>query len=116
MTMGDLAEAIHSIGEFPWPELPDTPAQTCLAPGCTDPVRARGMCRRHYDAWHRRQRFEPAYRSYGRRGCDEPGCDNPHRARGFCSPHYMQHYKAGEFSTSPEHHPQSSMRRGGCVL
>lgn len=57
------------------------------------------MCRQHYDAWYRRQRFDPAYRSYGRPRCLVPRCPNPHRARGYCSPHYMEHYKAGEFNT-----------------
>lgn len=98
--MTDAIEVLiaRAVASFAWPVAPQGhPPGLCLAPGCPNPVRARGMCRCHYDRWCRSQSFDPVYRSYGRRDCREPGCDEPHCARGYCARHYNLRYKAGEF-------------------
>ncbi|MFF2088645.1 hypothetical protein ACFVVM_33080 [Nocardia sp. NPDC058176] len=96
MSDNDFPAALLAlVPAFSWPG--SSPGPECSAPDCPREVRARGLCRRHYDAWYNRQSLDPAYRSYGRTDCAEPGCTSPHHARGWCSAHYMRRYKAREF-------------------
>lgn len=56
------------------------PAQrTCTSDDCTAPVLARGMCRRHYSAWHYAQDHGP---------CPVDGCDGRRRSRGTLCPRH----------------------------
>lgn len=64
-----LEEAICSVGEFRWPDLPGNLAGTCLASECPGLVRAQSRCRKHDAIWCLRQRFASAYCSYGRSRC-----------------------------------------------
>jgi hypothetical protein len=71
-------------------------AQVCGEPGCEDPVKAYGWCRKH---WGRvQQHGSPADTKWSRRGSDRcavPSCGNPHRSMGLCAQHYQAEQRRG---------------------
>jgi len=52
---------------------------------CDEPVRAQGLCSRHYQA---------ARRTSNPHRCSAPDCDSGVKARGLCSKHYMREFRA----------------------
>lgn len=73
----------------------------CSINGCGRPVRARGWCSRHYDAW--RIHGDPLRRlNVSRPGvCEIDGCDNKHAARGWCHTHYNRWRAHGDATYEP---------------
>lgn len=73
----------------------------CQADECDgDPI-ARGLCRRHYNAWRRSGKFKPA--PLPPVECVVPWCDSTPLARGLCYTHYNkwnQRRRAGTASES----------------
>jgi hypothetical protein len=65
------------------------PDRICTVDGCTAPLRAKGLCVKH---WSRRQRHGDVnahpFRPKGSRQCQVPGCDRPYSALGYCQTHY----------------------------
>mgnify|MGYP000845434441 FL=1 len=63
---------------------------TCSIEGCTEPLSARGWCRKHYSRWYnhgdplagRPARTPPSGR------CAVDGCTRKSRTKGLCSAHY----------------------------
>jgi hypothetical protein len=58
-------------------------AQTCRAPKCKQPVRAKGYCRKHYIAW-RRGKVGAKHRY---NICSKPDCRKPATTAGRCAEH-----------------------------
>lgn len=58
----------------------------CAEAECTNPVIARGLCRRHYTNWWEANRPTP-------KACKKKGCTRPSRKAGMCPLHYSQDHK-----------------------
>ena len=57
--------------------------ERCSAPKCKQPIRAKGLCRKHYLAWRRAE--------YGKKHryntCGKEGCRKPATVAGYCEEH-----------------------------
>jgi len=69
----------------------------CAIVGCSSPVKAKGLCRKHYLRLHRtgsphlkRIQFPTGVK------CRVPDCYRPARARGFCTMHYRREKLHGD--------------------
>jgi hypothetical protein len=60
------------------------PPKTCSNPDCDQPVKAHGMCRRHYNRWL-------AVRPDGK-PCSVSGCPHPAVTRNLCQTHYSKYH------------------------
>lgn len=68
----------------------------CAVDDCHGEARAQGLCRKHYNRWHRRGTTHlPASQPKPQRACSVPDCDGPVKARGWCSTHYFRWYETG---------------------
>lgn len=68
----------------------------CAVEDCSNPLRSRDWCERHYKSWWRygdplaasRKQAPPADGI-----CSYDGCDRPHCAKGLCRPHYVLQWR-----------------------
>lgn len=67
---------------------PAPEGERCSADKCKQPIRAKGLCRKHYLAW-RRAEFGKKHRY---NTCSKEGCRKPALAGGLCE----EHKKGGE--------------------
>ena len=74
------------------PVKPKKPRPICTEEGCDGPVRAKGLCAKHYNrmryAEKKKERPEPQIRGVGE--CNQEGCTTPVHARGMCGKHFME--------------------------
>jgi hypothetical protein len=71
-------------------------ATACSIEGCSNPVRARSLCARHYE---RKRRYgDPLAGAPGRplSTCSVDGCDRPAYTRGWCPMHYARWTRHGD--------------------
>jgi hypothetical protein len=66
--------------------------QRCSVDKCSQPVRAKGMCRKHYIGW-RRGDVGAAHRY---KVCSKEGCRNPRTHGGLCDEHSGKAVPAAE--------------------
>ena len=78
--------------------------RTCSVEDCDLPLRARGLCERHYSHF---RRANPSTKR-----CSEDGCDRPAFARGWCENHYKL-WRRGKMSGNGQ---DNRLRRGVCSL
>ena len=133
-----LRLAAHSSGQ-PWQDKPlpyiakqktkkkkavkmeeetETGDQTCIMPGCNEPVKIRSLCQIHYDSWRQGFIEHPELgvflttnKSVEKGICLIDKCDEPAKVQGLCSPHYqawrkgfIKHPVKGDFTLSQIHH------------
>lgn len=63
--------------------------RTCSEPGCDAKIVARGLCRKHYSAWHHAQDRGP---------CSIEGCEGRKVKRDLCTTHYTRLQRHGDAS------------------
>lgn len=69
----------------------------CAAPGCAQPMNAKGYCGKHYVRW--KKYGDPlALRALPKKyqQCTVDGCDKPQRARGLCGNHWKSWRNYGD--------------------
>jgi hypothetical protein len=79
--------------------------RSCRAPGCEEPLLARGFCQLHYHRWWRRNRTTLVdARRHPDRRCAVESCDRSARggARGWCRMHYNRFRRHGDPEGSAE--------------
>lgn len=68
----------------------------CSVEDCPDPIKAKGLCSRHYQRqWHY-NRLNLLYApkgSYTGLHCTIEGCPNPIACKGLCQRHYRRKYR-----------------------
>lgn len=78
-------------------EIPDGDYRACTIDDCHGVHRARGMCKRHYQAWYKKG--DPrSFRFINSSGlCTLDGCEKPCRSAGsiYCDMHYMRLRRSG---------------------
>ncbi len=62
--------------------------EICRAKGCGLPVRSKGYCGKHYQAWRRKKSRKT--KEAGAKVCKAKGCNKRHYGKGYCRNHYMQ--------------------------
>lgn len=83
--------------------------RTCKEDTCEKGVKARGLCRNHYEVWRRRNRDQvrPTANRWDnedgtRMDCFKEGCVKPVATQGLCSQHYQHfHYMTNKGSDKP---------------
>lgn len=60
----------------------------CAFDDCGRKVKARGLCRSHYEMQRTGQPLRPI--ATEKTDCDFPGCPRSHAAKGYCTGHYQQ--------------------------
>lgn len=68
----------------------------CSIEGCSNKVRARGWCDKHYRRWKRNG--DPMVKRRVRGTCTVEDCPNEHRARGWCYKHYQRWLHHGDLT------------------
>jgi hypothetical protein len=71
---------------------PAPEGQRCSVEGCKQPLRAHGMCRKHYIGW-RRGTVGTAHRY---KICSKEACRKPRELGGFCAEHAGKATPAGD--------------------
>lgn len=68
----------------------------CKEPGCTNTIRARGMCQKHYKRWALKNR-DKIYNWTVNVGatCSAEGCEKPAKVGGLCVKHYSKLHRYG---------------------
>ena len=83
-----------------WKRTPHSVAESeerCSADGCTNAVKARGLCSRHYRRYMKYGTpHEPDRRLKEKKKCSIDGCDRWAKARGLCSAHWSRWKRWGD--------------------
>ena len=58
----------------------------CIEDNCENPVKARGLCNKHYQRWYIGASERPEYPKV----CIVEVCDRPYLAKGYCGAHYTR--------------------------
>jgi hypothetical protein len=58
--------------------------ERCGVEKCTQPIRAKGLCRKHYMGWRRGEDVGPAHRY---KVCSKEGCRKKREYGGLCAEH-----------------------------
>ena len=67
--------------------------ERCSVEKCAQPVRAKGLCRKHYQAWRRGDDVGPAHRY---KVCSKEGCRQKRMYGGLCAEHAGKAAPAGD--------------------
>jgi hypothetical protein len=78
----------------------------CTVEDCSLPVRAIGLCAKHYAREYRRRNAKPR----AVRVCSIEGCEAVHEARGLCSAHYQRLIRYPKLSADPEYRERENAR------
>ncbi len=62
--------------------------KVCRVRGCRLPVRCKGYCGKHYQAWRRKK--ISGTKKTGIKVCKVKGCKGKHYGKGYCRNHYMR--------------------------
>lgn len=77
----------------------DVAKRICSIKGCQKPVRTRGWCNAHYQAWW--NHGDPLINKKVRHFCSVPNCERPAYGRGLCSMHWKRVYRHGSLVLPP---------------
>lgn len=71
--------------------------KTCSFEGCSDSIRARGLCAKHYNFMKNRgMELPPRERLWRGVPCLVDGCERPARGSGYCGMHYHRKLRHGD--------------------
>jgi hypothetical protein len=65
----------------------------CEEDGCSEPVKAKGLCKMHYQRLLRHGHVRPGTRAKSMKKCIIESCDNTLYAKGLCHAHYAKQLK-----------------------
>jgi len=90
-----LVTAIHGVDQ-PESTVPSPPKQACSHADCDEPVRAKGLCAKHYQRQRYAKKRAETPRTSGRGfgECSLEGCERKVHARGMCGAHFMEWVRA----------------------
>jgi hypothetical protein len=67
--------------------------ERCSVEKCNQPIRAKGLCRKHFQAWRRGAEVGPAHRY---KVCSKEGCRKAREFGGLCAEHAGKAAPEGE--------------------
>jgi hypothetical protein len=76
------------------------PAELCTIDDCTDPVLARGWCRKHYLRWYKLGSTDTPPR-FTEKTCSVDGCDDTAIKHGWCGKHHARWKRHGTTDDPP---------------
>jgi hypothetical protein len=65
-------------------------APQCSFKGCSRKVRAKGLCKTHYENQKAGKTLKPIGKRVQQKHCSFPECDRPHFSKGYCKSHDQQ--------------------------
>jgi hypothetical protein len=73
---------------------------SCKADNCSNEVRAKGYCKRHYAEWRKGKLPKPRYKT-----CNAENCRKPMKRRGLCEAHFAAQFRKKASGPAPEPPP-----------
>jgi hypothetical protein len=89
----------------------------CEEDGCSEPVKAKGLCKMHYQRLLRHGHVRPGTRAKSMKKCIIESCDNTLYAKGLCHAHYMKHIRWRKKGVDATRYQEMLREQGGvCAI
>ena len=89
----------------------------CVEDGCSDPVKAKGLCKAHYQRLLRYGHTKYQDRTSVPKPCEIGTCDNHSYAKGLCHAHYAKQLKWSAFGVDATRYQEMLREQNGvCAI
>jgi hypothetical protein len=89
----------------------------CSEYGCAEPVKAKGLCKMHYQRLLRHGHTRYRDRKKPAKACAIPECDNTLYAKGLCHAHYAKQFRWKSWGIDADRYQEMLKEQGGlCAI